>query len=175
MAALGLPATDCHHDCGGVGDRSGGVVMSVLSTVGVLLSTPNSSTKAPRVPEPSSADAPRSGALANAPLPPDAMAESPAAAVSPADAPTQPASATASAPHKAAAPASTASCRNRRGKREDTEDAFMSSFLSNARVGVPEPPPARAIQLAEATHKGTSLPCIHDKLHRSRKRTEQHP
>ena len=46
--------------------------------------------------------------------------------------------------------------RNRRGKREDTEDAFMSSFLSNARVGIPEPPPARAIQLAEATHKGTA-------------------
>ena len=160
--ALGSPATDVIMTAVELVMAAAGVVMSTLSPLASFCSMPNSSTKAPRVPEPSSREYTEMGALADAPLPPDALAESPAAAVSPADAPTQPASATARAPHKAAAPASTASCRNHRGKREDTEDAFMSSFLSNARVGIPEPPPARAIQLAEATHKGTSLPCIHD-------------
>lgn len=160
--ALGSPATDVIMTAVELVMAAAGVVMSTLSPLASFCSMPNSSTKAPRVPEPSSREYTEMGALADAPLPPDALAESPAAAVSPADVPAQPASATASAPHRAAAPASTASRCNRRGKREDTEDAFMSSFLSNARVGIPEPPPARAIQLAKATHKGTSLPCIHD-------------
>lgn len=75
--ALGSPATDVIMTAVELVMAAAGVVMSTLSPLASFCSMPNSSTKAPRVPEPSSREYTEMGALADAPLPPDALAESP--------------------------------------------------------------------------------------------------
>ena len=141
--ALGSPGHRRHHDRRGVGDGGRGVVMSTLSPLASFCSMPSSSHEGAAVPEPSSREYTEMGALAEALLPPAALAESPAPGWDRPMRPRNPKRHRRQRPAQSRRPASTASRCNRRGKREDTEDAFMSSFLSNARVGIPEPPPAR--------------------------------
>ena len=68
--ALGSPATDVIMTAVELVMAAAGVVMSTLSPLASFCSMPNSSTKAPRVPEPSSREYTEMGALADAPLPP---------------------------------------------------------------------------------------------------------